>query len=789
MTARDTMARAVRRELFGPADGDSPEGRPLDISAGVVHFDSWEAARGPWHDADTCQEILSDIEPLRRYGVGILFARGAQDSPGAGEATDLAGVTGLPADDTIDSGPEAPNVHSARTADADSDDFDLSDANSFQPSVMAISFKARVPAGGILQIEASAAAYEKFTVRVKNAKRERGWWVRRPFRLTATAGWKELGEQPQRLTTLPHELSGESRLQSEIQVYSRPVPGQDDPACLLITVALANTTAGAGSGAAMYQSRFTVTASQDARIEAYPEPPTPGHTGNEDASMALLYRDKLTYAVGHGCAAGWDETSGPTTPAVRAEPLPAYEVPSLTPDITWIDSSGERQTLQVSMEELAKASPSGHQQVERVLSLYQEWITSRREEITALEPRFRPAAQRHMELCEQALARMRAGWHLAQTDPLANRAFRLANEAMLLQQIRSRLPRRDVTVDAGGFLKIHGPHPDPKPDNRTGRWRPFQIAFLLASLPEIIQPTSGQRETVDLIFFPTGGGKTEAYLGAAALSMLARRLRKPDDIGTDVLMRYTLRLLTTQQFLRAASLICVLEDIRDREEHNEPGSLGTTPFTIGIWLGSASTPNSWDQAKKGLARLTRDARAENPFLLLRCPWCGTRMGPVGTAGAKGRRQIAGYIQVGSKVEFRCPDSHCRYGGRRALPVAVVDDDIYARAPSLVIGTVDKFAMLAWRPKARALFGLDDSGERVSSPPSLIIQDELHLISGPLGSMVGLYEPLIEDLCTDHRVTPPVRPKIIASTATIRRYDKQILDLYGRCKAALFPRTA
>ncbi|MDV6288377.1 hypothetical protein R2F25_12315 [Streptomyces sp. UP1A-1] len=100
---------------------------------------------------------------------------------------------------------------------------------------------------------------------------------------------------------------------------------------------------------------------------------------------------------------------------------------------------------------------------------------------------------------------------------------------MLQQQIRSRLPRRDVTVDNSGFLKIHGAHPEPCPDERTGYWRPFQIAFILSSLPEIVYPQAENRDLVDLIFFPTGGGKTEAYLGAAAVSMLARRLRDPDD--------------------------------------------------------------------------------------------------------------------------------------------------------------------------------------------------------------------------------------------------------------------
>jgi hypothetical protein len=244
-------------------------------------------------------------------------------------------------------------------------------------------------------------------------------------------------------------------------------------------------------------------------------------------------------------------------------------------------------------------------------------------------------------------------------------------------------------------------------------------------------------------------------------------------------MRYTLRLLTAQQFLRAAALICVLEDIRSRH----PVELGEGRFGIGVWLGGDSTPNTWKGAVDALRRLQRDPHASNPFLLLRCPWCGTRLG----AKPRGNRQdVFGYDQVGSRVIHRCIDPECRFSGRQGLPVHVVDEDIYEVRPSIVIGTVDKFAMMAWRPAARFLFGLGEHGEREVSPPSLVIQDELHLISGPLGSMVGLYEPVIEELCTDRRSEPPVAPKIIASTATIRRYEDQILGLFGRSQVALFP---
>jgi hypothetical protein len=245
-------------------------------------------------------------------------------------------------------------------------------------------------------------------------------------------------------------------------------------------------------------------------------------------------------------------------------------------------------------------------------------------------------------------------------------------------------------------------------------------------------------------------------------------------------MRYTLRLLTAQQFLRAASLVCVLEDIREQNSD----TLGAAPFGIGIWLGGSSTPNTWKQALDNLRSLRRRPHEQNLFLLLRCPWCGAQMGPQPKKG--GGQEPIGYEEAAGKVVLRCIDGECKYSRRAGLPVHVVDDDIYEVRPSIVIGTVDKFAMMAWRPRARNIFGLGASGAREVSPPSLIIQDELHLISGPLGSMVGLYEPVIDELCTDRRGASPVLPKIIASTATVRRYEDQIKGLFGRETVALFP---
>ncbi len=276
------------------------------------------------------------------------------------------------------------------------------------------------------------------------------------------------------------------------------------------------------------------------------------------------------------------------------------------------------------------------------------------------------------------------------------------------------------------------------------------------------------RQLVDLIWFPTGGGKTEAYLGLAAFTIALRRLRNSADAGTTVLMRYTLRLLTAQQFQRASTLIMALDQLR-RERYLGAG-LGGAPISIGLWVGQSLSPNTRSDARAALSRMRqRESRAHNPFQILYCPWCGCELKNRKKLGYQEERVGAGKLRT---IIFRCPDEHCVWSDRRSqMPISVIDDDIYSSPPTLVMGTVDKFAQVAWKDETGRLFGI--RGEE--APPELIIQDELHLISGPLGSIVGLYEGVIERLCK----TEIGRPKIIASTATIRQAREQCKALYNR----------
>ena len=793
LEARAIVEAELRRELFGPLGSELPAGKPVDCSSGTLTFATAEEGRGQFHDSTTLQEILTIGTPLTRYGIGVLYSGasigGRARAESGDEDVDLTGIQGVARNEEDPDGPPVEIQGSLRHDEADSDDFDLTDANSFKPSAMAISFQCRIPVDGSLSVTVTGAHYEKLSVHIPGVSKAVDWWRRHPFTLAGSVPGSVLVNETYRLKIVDTAPEGDAPgIAPTTRVFSRPVPGVDDPELRLVTVAVVNQVMGTGPSSALFQMGFTVAASGGLVIEPYPEVEVPDRD-QEEQSIDLLYRNKRTYAIGHGCAAEWEGGAGAPVPLVRAVALPAYEVVSLTPNIYLTnedgsfrqDADGQRQAVTVSMKELADGTADGQAQVETVLRLYGEWIDARNAEIDDLPIRFRDAARRHLSLGETALDRMKTGWQLVGSDRTAQQAFRWANEAMLFQQVRSNFPLREAERGKDDVLRVKGTHPVPVIPPGRGTWRPFQIAFILASLPELVDPSRKTRSLVDLIFFPTGGGKTEAYLGACAISLLARRLRNPDDAGTDTLMRYTLRLLTAQQFLRAASLVCVLEAIRD----DRPEVLGTSPFGIGIWLGGSSTPNSWKKAVDVLARLRRNPYEQYLFLLLRCPWCGAQMGtkPKGRGG----QDVVGYEQVGrDRVVLRCVDSQCRYSRRSGLPVHVVDEDIYEVRPSIVIGTVDKFAMMAWRPQARSLFGLDEQGERVVSPPSLIIQDELHLISGPLGSMVGLYEPVIDDLCTDRRGEEPIPPKIIASTATIRRYEAQIKGLFGREEVALFP---
>jgi hypothetical protein len=768
---RKKIFQALLEEVMGP----SSQGELLAAND-QVRFESEKEARKHWRQANG-EEILRNSEPLSRYGVGILFAPENPDKENARpplEEETSKDEEELDPDDIL-------NVKQRfGKGESVDNDLDISASNNHKPNCIALTFFAALPVGSRLVVDLPTVRedtgakvngrYVKRPISAKGKESRETWWFResKGFNCSFDA------ERIKRGGHL-HHIQALGALTLRVDVHSRP-QGEGD---CLITVSLRNVTKEQGDAHALYQTYFDVRV-ENAKAEPCILPYRSVKAFDKDSkSMALLYRSKPSFAIGHGCATDWQAEEGATRAhKVSAEYFPSYEAPSMTSEIKRPDGS----PIRVSMAALAEFSDEAVKELEELLALYAQWIADKREEARKLPTEFQETAHEHLGACEKALARMRRGFEVLQQDELAREAFQLTNQAVLLQQRRSgnkRFLKYNPKTKRNEFSEPFTPTASLMSAGSRGYWRAFQIAFLLLSLPSIIDDQGEDRDLVDLIWFPTGGGKTEAYLGLTAFSIFVRRLRDPNDVGVNVLMRYTLRLLTAQQFQRASRLICAMEYLRQRHP-----KLGATPISAGIWMGGETTPNKREDALQSLKKLTRNERyAQNKFLLERCPWCGAELG---LAGSSGNKRVVGYVAQGNTVVFRCSDSQCDFSKPTSpLPVYVIDEDIYEKRPSLVIGTVDKFARLAWEPKVRNLFGLDETGQRIASPPGLVIQDELHLIGGPLGSMVGLYECLVEELCTDRR-SKPVKPKIVCSTATTRNYREQVKSLYGRDGVSLFP---
>jgi len=460
----------------------------------------------------------------------------------------------------------------------------------------------------------------------------------------------------------------------------------------------------------------------------------------EEQEIELQYAHRRIYAIGHGCAANWEVKDGKAY-ELRSDTMPAVEVRQMTADT----GSGGKPILSLArLAGIDKAHATLLPEIGEFISGYANWVAIQQNNIASLPDDDRAAEKRMVERMNTAVSRMRVSLRLLGSNEQVRIAFAVANRAMLDQ-----MRRHD--------------HIQGKPStDETYRWRPFQLAFLLTTLESTTNENSEFRDTVDLIWFPTGGGKTEAYLGLIAFQIVLRRLRHPDTGGgTAVLMRYTLRLLTRDQFIRATRLICALELIR-----RERDDLGSAPITIGMWVGEATSPNSFQKA----AELVKKAIAagEKPELVLdRCPWCGEDF-------EAGRN----YDSTTQHFHYLCRNLDCGFGmsADGVLPCNIVDEALYAEPPTMLVATVDKFARLAWEERANAFFGGTQH-----RPPELIIQDELHLIASALGSVAGLYEAAIDSVLQ----LRGVYPKYIASTATIRMAEQQVKRLYGR-EVAVFP---
>ena len=520
--------------------------------------------------------------------------------------------------------------------------------------------------------------------------------------------------------------------------------------------------------------------------------------GQEELRLAMLYRKKHRYASGFGTSVGW-KVNAAGQGSVWNEFLPEIELPAMDYDLREdVDVKDRERAL--SMKYYSDLDPAPWEEklscLRAIVASYRRWILKQEQEAGTLSEEFRVIGRKNLAACTESADRMEDGIRLIEDDEDVRKAFALANRAMFMQRVQAALQGK-WHKEAGrpyygkeSFVKKALSSIDYRAiSDDDAHWRPFQLAFLVMSLCGIVEAGTGKtddRMLVDLIWFPTGGGKTEAYLGLSAFTIFYRRFAHPEDYGgTNILMRYTLRMLTAQQFTRAATLICACELIRRqcsapaavgrgrRRQVESPypryDGLGTEPVSIGLWIGSAHSPNKYGDA---VAAAKKDFNKENMFQVLRCPWCGTEMVP---ASGRGNTAGCGYLAEKDSFRFVCPQDGCEFSQKNGgLPLQVVDEGLYEAPPTLLIGTIDKFAQMAWRGDVQNFFSKDAEGGK-GRGPELIIQDELHLISGPLGSIAGLYEMGIDEVC--RRNGNP--PKIIASTATIRRADAQCRALYDR----------
>lgn len=905
MTQRAVLVEALVAEILGPRGGPN-------------------------------ETLSSDEDPLDEYLVGVL-APFSSPSVEADAEEELIGDDFPAGDDEDDPGAVTAGAHAERSAPVPSLVLDPR----ARPASMGVSFA--VDAHPVVDIAATWARYTSDA---------HGDWTRQPH-----------GEM---WGDVDCALEPTLRPSSDPSVILRVRASRDPAGTWKVSIFLINMTQ-VGDGRAttpdhVFQPQLRVRCREPLHLVPL-EREHPAQD-EEDEGLALLYSDRPVLARGHLASALWravdPERAHPAglsrgappfawidgphlfgsaasdfTPAdLRTEFVPVIAVNA--PDKAW--AGGASTPPQLDPAALAEITDPGELRaaLTPLADAYEAWISRQRR--AAGGPAPGTAAHRHLAACDRAATRLRDGIEVLATDAEALRAFCFANRAIALQSQWTK--------------------------GRVNSWWPFQVAFQLINLRAIVEPDHNDRSVCDLLWFPTGGGKTEAYLGLAAFTMTYRRRRAANGgapaagAGVTVLSRYTLRLLTIQQFRRALALLAASEWLRVAPSSGQRGwrpsgwrnagdlPWGTSRFSVGLWVGGNVTPNNLQDFEYmdannriirvfGAISILEGANGDgDPAQVLSCPACHSVLAvpPDGVRQAETRtlhlvmadldpsvtpsvaptlsadpfevtdvrlatHAAADYVTVsidiratadatskalddwfvqhvrarlgrGSRLVAARPSrpgyfiTTTEWGRRRSekpidfeifcanpdcdlnvdmawsettevgswpihpafdrgdgtsshcpIPAWTVDEQVYARCPSMVVATVDKFARLAFEPRAGSLFGVVDrlnehlgyyrswspplgpaslpqrpredptSGRNVAvsgfPPPDLILQDELHLIEGPLGSMVGIYEAAIDLLASTALNGGVIRPKYIASTATVRQAGEQVQSLFAR----------
>jgi hypothetical protein len=606
-----------------------------------------------------------------------------------------------------------------------------------RPCSMGISFCIEDKGGpGSVDVTVRFATYEFEPVEAEGGRRPELKWTRRAHCIDLKSF--PVPESGQR--TDPLRADGMS---ADVQVHVRARPSRSGR---LVTLTLINRSLApqgdrnATESLLLFQTHLDVRPAGSTTL--VPRPSRPSANDEDEEIGRLLYRNAPEFAAGHQCSASWEAT-GREAAVVRTEWIPRASVIAYREDG---DDVFKELVSTGAFDAHALAGMPDEDLLARLAQLpdaYQAWIGKQAGRLVELADDLKLIAERNLRICDDVRSRMAAGVEALRDDRTLLQSFKLANAAMALQ---------------------HSWKPAGK--TRPLRWRPFQLGFILLAARSVCNPDAPDRDVLDLLWFPTGGGKTEAYLALVAMLAFQRRStpEDPDDgAGNAALMRYTLRLLTAQQFERAAALTLACELIRQGRAPGitYPLKQGQVPFSIGLWVGGDATPNRFRDALS--SRGSRDGTSAEQ--IDECPCCH-------------RKVRWDYDESAESVRPYCESEECLLGpGFGLWPVFTVDDDVYRERPTLLIGTIDKFALITTRRDVAQLFAFGSP-----QSPDLIIQDELHLISGPLGTIAGIYETAFDWLLRKGTT----RPKVIGSTATIRRAADQIRALFDRASCQFPP---
>ena len=506
-------------------------------------------------------------------------------------------------------------------------------------------------------------------------------------------------------------------------------------------------------------------------------------------TINFQYREEHSYGIGHGCAVQWDNDTKPKE--LKTTFLPEVDIKSYSNEFK-DDFPGDLKEI-TQLKKLSIWTDLDKNGIVEKLKLfvneYEKWIIKQKD--TKAKPNYQKSLNSIINNQEKTYKRLIRNIEYLNSSDVAFKSFLIANTAMYIQMLISNKDlfgekevelsdiNNDFSYNDINFFKNHNFNPE---------YRPFQLAFFLLNIESTIETESEERnDIVDLLWFPTGGGKTEAYLALTAYTIASRRiLHKEKSDGVSVIMRYTLRLLTAQQFERATKLILSLDFLRKQFTDSDDFYFGNNQVSIGMWVGASTTSNYYKDAKiiydnisKEIIKLNTkknhfsNLNKINTFPITSCPWCGSNLISKNSIGYYEQ----GYKATKKSFDTKCLNIDCAFS--KELPIYYVDDKIYQNPPTLLFATVDKFAMISHREEGHKLF---NSLDKSKMPPDLIIQDELHLLSGPLGSITGLYESLVELLATKGKR----KPKIITATATTRNTKHQIAMLYGNREFNIFP---